>query len=239
MCMTAPPVLSPITAAQCSALKAPAGSCANRITCPRSDGSCGINTYGHRASDKGNTCGKACTKMGLSCYQGMEGTNNCACAHMDTVRQTFGCDDDLTTVAPKAHKAHYVSAITLCLVCHRLALHLTQRYCLQWCQCGKLPTPLIPVAAATCTALKAPAGSCANRITCPRSDGTCGINIYGHRGQDNGNTCEKACFRIGLQCVTGMEGTNNCACAHMNTVRQKFPCDSNLYTQKHIAHKAQ
>ena len=37
-------------------------------------------------------------------------------------------------VAPwGAANNNYVSAITPCLVCHRLALHLTQRYCLQSC----------------------------------------------------------------------------------------------------------
>ena len=61
------------------------------------------------------------------------------------------------------------------------------------------------VAPEKCSALKAPDGSCSNRVTCPRADGTCGINIYGARSTDKGRTCKKSCEAIGLGCVTGME----------------------------------
>ena len=59
------------------------------------------------------TCTKACARIGFGCFKAIEGTNNCHCSHMNTVRQEFSCDQDLSRQPHKAHKAHY------------------------WCQCGK------------------------------------------------------------------------------------------------------
>eukprot|EP01047_Picozoa_sp_COSAG01_P025613 COSAG01_NODE_1624_length_9704_cov_186.948777_9_plen_507_part_00 len=66
----------------------------------------------------------------------------------------------------------------------------------------------------------------------------CGINVYGHRGQDEGQTCTKACATMGLGCITGMEGGNNCECRFFDNVRQRFSCNQNLRHQHALGHQA-
>ena len=48
----------------------------------------------------------ACNKLGFSCYKAIEGTNNCNCNHMNTIRQRFSCTANLNKQPHKAHKAH-------------------------------------------------------------------------------------------------------------------------------------
>ena len=212
------PALIRVADAQCKAL-AYEGSCENGIKgCPRSDGSCGINVYGHRNLDNRNTCTKACASVGLKCHAAIEGTNNCHCKFMDTVRQDFSCDTNLAEQSHKVSKAHY------------------------WCKCAgpytKPPPAIVAVPPKTCKALKYE-GSCTNGLTgCSWKDGSCGFNVYGYRASDRGNTCRKACATVGLQCVAGMEGRNNCHCSHMDTVKQEFSCDQKLTEQKHITSKS-
>merc|ERR1711988_1373646 len=190
------------------------GSCGNNIACPRNDGSCGINVYGHIASNRGMTCDKACAKVGLACSQAVEGTNNCACSHLNAFYQTFDCGRDLSRQPHRRSKAHF------------------------WCMCGsKPPSMILPVSRAQCSSVKY-TGSCGNNPSCPRSDGTCGINVYGHRGSDNGNTCTRACAKVGLACTQAVEGTNNCNCGHLNSFYQTFSCDQNLHRQPHKRSKA-
>jgi hypothetical protein len=136
---TAHPLVA-IPAAQCKALQYQ-GSCTNNLKgCSWHDGSCGFNVYGHRGSDRGNTCAKACATNGLKCVAGMEGTNNCACSHMDTVRQEFSCEQDLSAQKHMRNKAHF------------------------WCRCGGPKTnPIVPVDVSKCTSLSY-TGSCTNGI---------------------------------------------------------------------------
>ena len=73
------------------------------------------------------------------------------------------------------------------------------------CKCGgpvRESTLELMLTKQKCELLDAPEGSCDNRVTCPRADGTCGINVYGHRGTDNGVTCRVSCAKMGLQCVS-------------------------------------
>ena len=92
--------------------------------------------------------------------------------------------------------------------------------------------PVHRVPKAVCTS-KEYQGSCTNGLKGCFSvrDGTCAFNVYGHRAKDEGNTCTKACGKMGLQCVIGMEGTNNCDCNHIKTTRQQFGCNVDLTTQ--------
>jgi hypothetical protein len=153
--------------------------------------------------------------VGLACTQAVEGTDNCNCAHLNTFYQTFSCDQQLSSQPHKRSKAHF------------------------WCMCAQAPPSLRPVSAAQCLAASAfNTGSCSNKVTCPRTDGSCGINVYGHRSSDKGMTCTKACNKLGLGCYKAIEGTNNCACNHMNTVKQEFGCDQDLSKQPHKSNKA-
>ena len=89
------------------------GSCGSRAKgCPRSDGTCGFNVYGHLKSHKGRTCDKACAGLGLHCHSGIEGSNNCRCEYMDKVAQTFSCDQDLHELKHKLSSAHYYCKCT-------------------------------------------------------------------------------------------------------------------------------
>ena len=51
------------------------------------------------------TCNKACAELSLGCVTGLEGSNNCACSHMDDIKQTFSCSQDLSKQSAKASKA--------------------------------------------------------------------------------------------------------------------------------------
>ena len=67
--------------------------------------------YGHTAANKGMTCNKACAELSLGCVTGLEGSNNCACSHMDDIKQTFSCSQDLSKQSAKASKAFVATSI--------------------------------------------------------------------------------------------------------------------------------
>ena len=57
------------------------------------------------------TCNKACAELSLGCVTGLEGSNNCACSHMDDIKQTFSCSQDLSKQSAKASKAFVATSI--------------------------------------------------------------------------------------------------------------------------------
>jgi hypothetical protein len=159
--------------------------------------------------------------MGLQCTSGIEGSNNCNCKYMNTIRQKFSCTANLKTQPHKASKAHF------------------------WCLCGAKPTltltaSLYPVSRSQCQAAsKKNTGSCSNSITCPMNDGACAINVYGYRSSDKGMTCDKACAKIGLACSLAMESRGSCNCGVPgNNPYQTFDCGTDLSKQPHVASKA-